>query len=86
MAVKSLPKSNNNESSGRERYLQPEEEGRALTACSDPPRTILMWGISAGLHIPSEVLSLKWKDVDPQCQFLTVQGALSDSASSNRGR
>ncbi|PYU94219.1 MAG: hypothetical protein DMG08_08240 [Acidobacteria bacterium] len=86
MAVKSLPKSNNNESSGRERSLEPKEEERLLAASSEPLRTILMWGISAGLHIPSEVLSLKWKDVDPQCQSLTVQGALSDSASSNRGR
>jgi len=86
MAVKSLPKSNNNESSGRERSLEPKEEERLLAASSEPLRTILMWGIYAGLRIPSEALSLKWREVEPQVRSLTVQGALSDSASSNRGR
>ena len=80
MAAKSLPKSNNNEASGRERSLKPKEEERLLAASSEPLRTIPMWGISAGLHIPSEVLSLKWKDVDLRRGFLVVQALLRKTA------
>lgn len=65
------------ESRGRERFLEPEEEQRLFAAAKEPLRTMLMCGIYAGLRIPSEVLSLQWQDVDLRRGFLTVQGAFA---------
>jgi integrase len=70
--VKKLP-----ESKGRERFLEPEEEEKLLAACAEPLRTIVMCGIYAGLRIPSEVLHLKWADVDLRNETLTILGAFS---------
>src|SRR5207249_6741298 len=65
------------ESHGNERYLEEDEEERLLAACSEPLRTIILCGIYVGLRIPSEVLSLKWEDIDLRRGFLTVQGAFA---------
>jgi integrase len=65
------------ESRGRERFLEPEEEKALLAVAKEPLRTMLMCGIYAGLRIPSEVLSLQWQDVDLRRGFLTVQGAFA---------
>lgn len=63
------------ESKGRDRFLEPEEEASLLAQCAEPLRTIVMAGIYAGLRIPSETLRLRWEDVDLKRGRLTVQGA-----------
>jgi integrase len=65
------------ESPGRERFLEIDEEKRLLEAASEPLRTIIRAGIYAGLRIPSEVLNLKWSDVDLSRDLLTVQGVFA---------
>ncbi|MBN2317560.1 MAG: site-specific integrase [Acidobacteria bacterium] len=65
------------ESHGRDRALEPEEEQRLLDECREPLRTILLCGIDAGLRIPSETLWLKKSDIDLRNNLVTVQAAFS---------
>jgi integrase len=63
------------ESSGRLRFLEPDEETRLLEAAAEPLRTIILVGIHTGLRIKSEALALQKTDVDLARGFLTVPAA-----------
>ncbi len=65
------------ESSGRVRFLDPEEEAKLLESAMEPLRTIILAGLCAGLRVRSEALSLRWSDVDLRRGLLTVQGAFA---------
>ncbi len=63
------------ESRGRLRVLDPEEERRLLEALPEPYRLLTLVGLDTGLRLSSEALSLTWGDVDLDLGVLTVQGA-----------
>ncbi len=65
------------ESKGRDRALSEEEEKSLLEPSSLTLRALLMCGIYAGLRIPSEVLNLRWADLDLNRGRFTVLGAYS---------
>ena len=63
------------ESKGSDRVLDDDEEQRLLGACSEPLRTIVEVAISTGLRVKSELLELRWADVDLARARLTILGA-----------
>ncbi len=67
------------ESAGRLRYLEPDEAGKLWAAAPEPLRTIVLCGISAGLRIESEALTLRWPSVDLKRASLTVESAYAKS-------
>jgi len=56
---------------GRLRYLRPEEVGALTKACSDYMRPIVVMALNTGMR-KSEILNLKWKDVDLKNRKITV--------------
>ncbi|HYK90286.1 MAG TPA: tyrosine-type recombinase/integrase [Acidobacteriota bacterium] len=68
------------ESHGRERALDPDEEVKFLGACSEPLRTIVLCGIDAGLRIPSETLWLKKDAVDLRGNRITVPAVFAKNS------
>ncbi|MEE8115021.1 MAG: tyrosine-type recombinase/integrase [Nitrososphaerales archaeon] len=67
------------EPAGRLRYLEPEEEAKLLGAATEPLRTIILFGIYAGLRIQAEALTLRKHDVNVHRRLLTVQAAYAKS-------
>jgi len=63
------------ESTGRLRFLEPDEETKLLEAAGEPLRTIILVGLHTGLRIKSEALALQKADVDLVRGFLTVPAA-----------
>ncbi len=62
------------ESKGRVRFLEPDEERRLLDTASEPLRSLIMLAINTGLRVQSEALTLRWADVDLPRGLLTVSG------------
>jgi len=65
------------ESEGRIRYLEPEEEARLLAAAPEPIRSMIVVGINCGLRLSSEGLTLQWESVDLARRRLTILSAYS---------
>jgi integrase len=63
------------ESTGRLRFLEPDEEAKLLETAAEPLRTLILVGIHTGLRIKSEALALQKTDVDLVRGFLTVPAA-----------
>ena len=58
----------------RQRFVTREEIARVLDACPDHHwRTIVALSRYGGLHCPSEVLSLRWQDVNWDAGRIVVQ-------------
>ena len=56
----------------RQRFITPEETERLLAACDPTWRVIVGLARYGGLRCPSEVLSLRWQDVDWQAERIVV--------------
>ena len=65
------------ESEGRIRFLEWEEEARLLAAAKEPLRTILLCGTDAGLRLDREALTLRWSGLDFRRGLVTVEAAFS---------
>lgn len=59
------------EPSGRIRYLKPEEVNALLDECADHIKPIVVVAINTGMR-KSEILSLKWRDVDLENKKITI--------------
>ena len=63
----------------RERFITPEETSRLLAACPNVDwRTIVALCRFGGLRCPSEVLSLRWQDVDWDRERVRVHSPKTD--------
>lgn len=65
------------ESEGRTRWLTVDEEARLLGAAREPLRSLIIVGITTGLRINAEALTLRWDNVNLENGFLTIEGAYS---------
>jgi integrase len=65
------------ESEGKVRCLESEEEARLLAAASEPIRSMIVVGINCGLRLSSEGLTLQWESVDLARRRLTILSAYS---------
>lgn len=63
------------ESRGKDRTLSLEEEDRLLTACREPLRTMILVCLYCGPRMKSELLTLRWENVDLAHRTLTIIGA-----------
>lgn len=59
---------------GRLRYLKPEEVGALLKASANHLRPIVVTALNTGMR-KSEILNLKWKEVDLDNRKITVANA-----------
>jgi integrase len=59
----------------RLRFLEPAEEVQLLDQAPEPLRSIILVGIHCGLRIKSEVLTLRWADIDLGRKMVTVLAA-----------
>jgi len=59
---------------GRLRYLRPEEIKKLLDTCSDHVRSIVITAVNTGMR-KSEILNLRWNDVDLRNRKITVVNA-----------
>jgi len=57
----------------RQRFITREEADRLLTVCNPTWRVIVALSRYGGLRCPSEVLSLRWQDVDWEAGRIVVQ-------------
>ena len=57
----------------RQRFITPEEVDRLLAVCNPTWRVIIALARYGGLRCPSEVLSLRWQDVDWEAGRVVVQ-------------
>jgi len=57
----------------RQRFITPEETDRLLAVCNPTWRVIVALSRYGGLRCPSEVLSLRWQDVDWEAGRIVVQ-------------
>jgi len=64
---------------GRLRYLVPEEIERLLDACSDHIRPIVIAALNTGMR-KSEILNLRWKEVDLRNRKITVINAKNNES------
>lgn len=55
--------------------LDEEEEARLLAKCKEPLRTMVLVGLYCGVRMRSELLTLKWVNLDLRRRTLTVVGA-----------
>jgi len=65
------------ESKGRLRYLEPDEERALLDAAPEPLRSLIVFGINVGLRVRSEGLTLQWADVNLRTKQVSIEGAYS---------
>ena len=65
------------ESEGRIRYLDAEEEARLLAAAPEPIRSMVVLGVNCGLRLSSEGLTLQWESIDLARRRLTILSAYS---------
>jgi len=65
------------ESRGKDRILDPDEEGALLKQAPEPLRSLIIIGIQTGLRIHREALSLKKDNVSLVSRILTVEAAFS---------
>jgi integrase len=63
------------ESKGRLRYLEPDEERALLDATTEPLRSLIVVGVNVGLRVRSEGLTLQWADVDLRTKQVSILGA-----------
>ena len=63
------------ESEGRIRFLEWDEEAKLLEAAGEPLRTIALCGTDAGLRIKAEALTFRWSALDFRRGILTVESA-----------
>jgi integrase len=63
------------ESEGRIRFLERDEEAKFLDAAGEPLRTIALCGTDAALRIKAEALTLRWSALDFRRGVLTVESA-----------
>jgi integrase len=64
---------------GRLRYLNPEEVGGLLEACSDHIRPIVVTALNTGMR-KSEILNLRWPQVDLKNRKITVINAKNNES------
>jgi len=64
---------------GRLRYLNPEEAGRLLEVCSGHLKPIIVTALNTGMR-KSEILSLKWSQVDLKNRKVTVINAKNNES------
>ncbi len=57
----------------RQRFITPEETDRLLAVCNPVWRVIVALSRFGGLRCPSEVLSLRWQDIDWDAGRIVVQ-------------
>jgi integrase len=60
---------------GKDRVLSQEEEAALLAKCREPLRTMILFGIYCGVRMRSELLTLRWENVDLAHRTLTIIGA-----------
>jgi integrase len=65
------------ESEGRIRCLEMDEEARLLAAAPEPLRSMIVVGINCGLRLASEGLTLQWDSVDLTRRRLTILSGYS---------
>lgn len=65
------------ESEGKIRFLEPEEEACLLAAAPEPLRSMIVVGVNCGLRLASEGLTLQWESVDLARRRLTILSAYS---------
>ena len=70
------------ESRGKLRFLDDEEEDRLIAACGEPLRTIVLAGIYTGLRVTSELLRLQWGAVDLYQNQVTVEASYAKNRES----
>ena len=70
------------ESKGKLRILDDDEEDRLLEACGEPLRTIALTAIYTGLRVTSELLELRWGAVDFYQNHVMVQAAYAKNRES----
>jgi integrase len=63
------------ESQGRLRYLDHEEDKKLLTAAKEPLRSMIVLAINTGPRLVSEALTLQWDDVDLRRNQISILGA-----------
>jgi integrase len=63
------------ESQGRLRYLDHEEDKKLLTAAKEPLRSMIVLAINTGPRLLSEALTLQWDDVDLRRNQISILGA-----------
>lgn len=63
------------ESRGKDRVVRPEEEERLLAKCKEPLRTMILVCLYCGPRMRSELLTLRWENVDLAHRTLTIIGA-----------
>ena len=59
----------------KDRVLSREEEDRLLAKCREPLKTMILVAIYTGLRMRSELLTLRWENLDLTRRTLTVVGA-----------
>ena len=69
------------ESKGKLRFLDDDEEDRLLEACGEPLRTIALTAIYTGLRVTSELLELLWGAVDFYQNLLSHKQAATNADS-----
>jgi integrase len=57
----------------RQHFITPEDTDRLLAVCNPTWRVIVALARFGGLRCPSEVLSLRWQDVDWEARRIVVQ-------------
>lgn len=62
------------ESRGKDRVVSHEEEQRLLAKCQEPLRTMILVCLYCGPRMRSELLTLKWENVDLVHRTLTIIG------------
>jgi integrase len=63
------------ESPGRLRYLELEEDEQLLNVAQEPVRSMIVLGIHVGVRLQSEMLTLEWADVDLRRIQISILGA-----------
>jgi integrase len=64
---------------GRLRYLQDGEEERLLAFCPEYTKPIVIFALNTGMR-KSEILYLKWQDVDLKTRWITVRHTKNNEA------